>query len=114
VIPFGDPHGWEAAVFDHYQAMVTAFVTKLRIGKRRADLSDKLGGSTFVFDLWRGHPMEEEALGFLKAMRERGMALRRQLEEYNRSRPKPAGAAEVRVTAYVGQTVREEDRDDAT
>src|SRR6185369_11712130 len=29
VIPFGDVTGWEAAVFDHYQAMVTAICTKL-------------------------------------------------------------------------------------
>ncbi|MGK0360950.1 MAG: putative acetyltransferase, partial [Bradymonadia bacterium] len=32
VIPFGTPVGWEAAVFDHYQALVTALCTKLRIG----------------------------------------------------------------------------------
>jgi hypothetical protein len=112
VIPFGDPVGWEAAVFDHYQAMVTAFVTKLRVGKLRADLSDKLGGSTFVFDLWRDHPMAEEALGYLKAMREQGIALRQRLEEYNRSHPKPAESPEVRVTAYIGQAVREEERDE--
>src|SRR4029079_956906 len=32
VIAFGDVTGWEAAVFDHYQAMVTAICTKLRLG----------------------------------------------------------------------------------
>lgn len=58
LIPFGDEAGWEAAVFDHYQAMVVGLVTKLRSGTRRAALADSVGGSTFVFDLWRGHPLE--------------------------------------------------------
>jgi predicted transcriptional regulator len=56
VIDFGDAAGWEAAVFDHYQAMVSALVSKLRSGRRRSDLDDAAGGSTFVYDLWRGHP----------------------------------------------------------
>jgi hypothetical protein len=107
VIEFGDELGWEAAVFDHYQAMVVALTTKLRSGKRRADLIDCVGGSTFVFDAWQGHPLQAEILGYLKQMRERGMQLRRQLETHNASVPMPSGTVPVRVTAYVGQTVAE-------
>src|ERR1700742_2505662 len=77
VIAFGDPVGWEAAVFDHYQAMVTALVSKLRLGKRSAALSDRIGGSTFVFDLWSGHPLEPEILGLLRALRVTAMDLRK-------------------------------------
>lgn len=109
VIPFGDPAGWEAAVLDHYQAMVTALVTKLRLGKRRADLSDKIGGSTFVFDLWRGHPLEDECGGYLRAVRQQGIALRKRLEEHNLSNPAPGGVPAFRVISYVGQTVREDE-----
>jgi hypothetical protein len=109
VIPFGDPMGWEAAIFDQYQAMVTAFVTKLRLGKRRADLSDKIGGSTFVFDLWAEHPLAEECLGFLKKIREEGMALRKRLEAHNTLHAQPVGAAPFQVISYVGQTVREDE-----
>ena len=35
VIPLGHPVRWEASVFEHYQAMVTALCTKLRLGRRR-------------------------------------------------------------------------------
>jgi hypothetical protein len=109
VIEFGDPVGWEAAVFDHYQALVTALVTKLRLGKRNAALADHIGGSTFVFDLWRGHPLEQEILGLLRALRVIAMDLRKRLAEYNLAEPKPADASSLRVVAYVGQTVQEEE-----
>ena len=111
VIPLGEAVGWEAAVFDHYQAMVTALVTKLRSGKRRAELADSIGGSTFAFDLWQGHPMEAEVLGFLRSVRERGMALRNALEAHEAVAPE--GAKVRRVTTYVGQSVTEEGDEDA-
>jgi hypothetical protein len=109
VIPFGDSLGWEAAVFDHYQAMVAALVTKLRLGRKRADLSDRIGGSTFVFDLWAGHPLAEECLAFLKKVREEGIELRKRLETHNRSHAAPANIATFQVVSYVGQTVREDE-----
>jgi predicted transcriptional regulator len=112
VIGFGDEAGWEAAVFDHFQAMVVALVTKLRGGARKADLADEGGGSTFVFDLWAGHPMQAQVLGFLRAVREQGMALRRELERHAAAAPMPADATPLRVVAYVGQSVtRMEDED---
>lgn len=112
VIQFGDESGWEAAVFDHYQAMVVALASKLRTGARRADLADSVGGSTFVFDLWQGHPMQAEILGYLKFMREHGMQLRKALERHAAGSPMPPGAAPLRVTAYVGQSVAEVDGDE--
>jgi hypothetical protein len=104
-IQFGDESGWEAAVFDHYQAMVVALVAKLRGGERRADLSDAIGGSTFAFDLWEGHPMQARVLSFLRTMREQGMALRRELEQANAASPMPTDATPLRVMSYVGQSV---------
>jgi hypothetical protein len=112
LIQFGDAAGWEGAVFDHYQALVTALVTKLRAGTRTADLSDSIGGSTFVFDLWRGHPMQAEVLGFLKSVRERGIALRKALEQHDAGTAAPTGAVPLRVTAYVGQSVIEGEEGD--
>jgi len=47
VIPLGSPAGWEAAVFDHYQAVVTALCTKLRLGRSRAVPGEWIGGSTY-------------------------------------------------------------------
>jgi len=112
VIQFGDERGWEAAVFDHYQAMVVALATKLRTGARRSDLADSIGGSTFVFDLWQGHPMQAEILGYLKTMREHGMQLRQALERHAASASMPTDAVPLRVTAYVGQSVAEEEGDE--
>lgn len=111
VIALGDPVGWEAAVFDHYQAMVAALVTKLRLGKRRAELSDKVGGSTFVFHLRPDHPFAGEVLGFLRTMREAGMELRRRFDDYDRVHPPAAGSSTLRVVSYVGQSVQEEESD---
>ncbi|MDD9945403.1 MAG: hypothetical protein OXU20_30445 [Myxococcales bacterium] len=105
LIDFGDAVGWEAAVFDHYQAMVASIVSKLRQGQCSAHLQDQIGGSTFAFDLWEGHPMEARIRGYLRSMREQGMALRRELEEDIQARPMPSDAAPLRVLAYVGQTV---------
>jgi len=103
VIPFGAPEGWEAAVFDHFQAMVTAICTKLRLGKTHAVPSDWVGGSTYSFEVWDGHPLHDEAVGFLRATRERAMDLRRRIEA---SSTPPAPAEETkRVIAYVGQNV---------
>ncbi len=116
VIPLGAAAGWEAAVFDHYQAMVTALVRKLRVGVPRSDLSDRTGGSTFTFDVWSSHPLSERVLGYLQSVRQQGLALRAELDKVATSVPKPADEPWVRVTAYVGQVVKEdedEDEDDA-
>lgn len=113
VIGFGDEVGWEAAVFDHYQAMVVALVTKLQAGTRRADLADQVGGSTFVFDLWEGHPMQKQVLGYLRTMRQHGMTLRQNLELESASSPMPADAKPLRVVAYVGQSVSQTGDEDA-
>jgi predicted transcriptional regulator len=113
LIPFGDELGWEAAVFDHYQAMVVALTSKLRAGKRRAEIADAVGGSTFVFDLWQGHPMESEILGYLRATRKRGMTLRRSLEAFNAAAKPAEGATALRVTSYVGQSVIETETEQA-
>ena len=107
VVRFEAPVGWEAAVFDHYQALVTALCTKLRAGDTRARREDAVGGSTYGFDVWAGHPMEEEVLGLLKTTREQAGELRARLEAYNADVGLPNDAQ--RVVFYVGQTVLEDD-----
>jgi Winged helix DNA-binding domain len=108
VIPFEEPAGWEAAVFDHYQAMVTAVCIKLRRGKLSAALADSVGGSTYTFDIWEGHPFEREILGLLSAFRQQGRALRERVDRYNEEHGGTDGTAtrrELRVISYVGQGV---------
>jgi hypothetical protein len=103
VIPLESATGWEAAIFDHFQAMVTAMCTKLRLGATIATKKDWVGGSTYGFDVWEGHPHHAEVVGFLSAMRERAVALRGKVEAYNAASSPQAPLQ--RVLIYVGQTV---------
>jgi hypothetical protein len=107
---YDDAKGWEAALFDHYQAMVTAMVAKLRGGATRATRADVTGGSTYSFDVGPAHPFEERVLGFLSRVRREADALLEDVHIYNRANeraPKP-----VRVSFYVGQSLRSEADDD--
>jgi hypothetical protein len=104
VIPLGSPAGWEAAVFDHYQAVVTALCTKLRLGRSRAVPGEWLGGSTYSFHVWEGNPHREAVLGFLQRTRDEATGLRRTLEAYNATHPAPDEGMQ-KVIFYAGQTV---------
>lgn len=101
VIPYGDEHGWEAALFDHYQAMVTAIASKVRCGATRALSDESTGGSTYHFDLCQGHPLEGEVLGFLADVRRRASDLRRRVI----AQGAPQGGQDYRVIFYAGQNV---------
>jgi hypothetical protein len=111
VIAYGDERGWEAALFDHYQAMVTAIAAKVRSGASTAGRDDATGGSTYHFDLFPGHALEQEILDLLKEARARASALRQRAEPGQGVAPE--GRA-YRVVFYVGQHVilAEEEEDD--
>jgi hypothetical protein len=109
VIPFGSPAGWEAAVFDHYQAMVTAICTKLRRGTQ-TNATEDVGGSTYGFVIWDGHEYEQEVRGLLGSLRRQASELRAKVSAHNSRHRKPPDA-EVRVITYLGQTVIETDTD---
>lgn len=104
VLPLGHSVGWEAAVFDHYQAMVAALCSKLRGGARSAREADLIGGSTFSFRVWPEHPHYEEATRFLARFREEGAVLRKKIAAYNDVEPAPRGESQ-RVVIYAGQNV---------
>jgi hypothetical protein len=104
VIPLGSSAGWEAAVFDHFQAMVTAVCTKLRQGSTTAARNDAVGGSTYGFDIWKDHPHRDEVLAFLSATRQQAVALRQKVEAYNTDHLTNETELE-RVLFYAGQTV---------
>lgn len=106
-IPLGMSVGWEGAVFDHYQAVVTTICAKLGTGMNAARASDQSGGSTFALTVWDGHPEQQAVLGLLAQMRSQVIALRERVSEFNRQHEPPRGA--LRVIAYVGQTVMEAD-----
>lgn len=109
-IDFHEPAGWEAAVLDHHQAMVSAVCTKVRLGSTQAAPDDAIGGSTFVFDLWLGHPHEAEVRGLLSELRGRLSNLRAKVEDYNGAHPAPRGEG-MRIIHYLGQTVTRDHSD---
>jgi hypothetical protein len=110
VIGFEEPAGWEASVFDHYQAVVIALCTKLRSGRTTAKQNEWVGGSTYGFDVWPEHPKHDEVLGFLATSRRRATELRAEVDGYNQSAVRPERGVR-RVIHYMGQTVIEADED---
>lgn len=102
---YGDGAGWEAALFDHYQAVVTAITTKLSHGAKTANRGDVLGGSTWTFDVWDGHPHRERVRSLLRRTREEADALLAEVHQWNQEHSPPGGAE--RVSFYAGQSVKD-------
>ncbi len=109
VIPLGSAVGWEAAVFDHFKAMVTTILG--RLGNQAASrLDDEIGGSTYTIDVWPGHPMANEVFGTLKEIRTMLGDLRRRVAEYNAHCDRPDDYS--RVVVYAGQNCISEGSDE--
>jgi hypothetical protein len=106
-VPLGTTQGWEVAVLDHFQAMITAVTRKLTLGAVRSGQGDLIGGSTYSLDVWSGHPLEVEALRILASTREKIEDLRKRIDEYNASNSMQSKRK--RVVAYVGQYVDYDD-----
>jgi hypothetical protein len=108
-VPIGSSRGWEAAVLDHYQAMVKTICRKLR-GGPVARAGDIVGGSTYTYEVWPGHPHEGDALGVLARFREAQGDLRDRIARHNLSVDLPDNRT--RVVVYGGQCVIEEDENE--
>jgi len=106
VLGLDDASGWEASAHDHFAAVARTITRKLR-SDARASRGDEVGGSTYHFEIWRGHPLEEAVLGELKRFRERMSVLREQVDRHNRSAGMPA--SRLQVDAYYGQSILELD-----
>lgn len=113
MVPLGDQAGFEAAVFDHFQALVKTICCRLRneappltlpsgLGAR-----DVVGGSTYTFDIWDGHPLAQEVLVVLREMRERLGELRHRVEAHNADSGVPPSF--VQVVIYGGQCLISQD-----
>jgi len=103
-VPVGAEGGWEAAVLDHFQAMVAAICVKLRAGASRSQHTDATGGGTYTFGVWPGHPFEEEARTVLPRVRELVNELRERIDRHNGSTLAPA--VQTPVVFYMGQYVK--------
>lgn len=110
-LPLGEDAGWEAALLDHYQAVVAAVCQKLRNGSTRSLPADQVGGSTFSFDVWPGHPLEERVTGLLASHRRDLGRLWDEVTAHN-ARGKPARFS--KVTFYLGQFVKTDEEEETT
>jgi hypothetical protein len=112
VVPLGAAAGWEAAVFDHVQAVVQTVCQRVQqatAAEGAPAAGEPIGGSTYSFDVWAGHPLEAEVKRQLDQLRERLGELRRRVDEHNRTAGLPA--AYQQVVTYLGQCLIERDRD---
>jgi hypothetical protein len=107
VIPLDSEAGWEAAVFDHVQAMVQTICQRLRTAKTPQG-RETVGGSTYSFDVWDGHPMQAEVEATLARFRSTHSQLRARVEAYNEKHGKPRAFRQVVV--YGGQCVLEREQ----
>ena len=99
-IPLGSELGWEAAVLDHHHAAVTTMCQKLRA--RRSSPSDEVGGSTYTYEVWPGHPLEQEARRQLSRFRQAHTDLRKRIRAHNDSIGNAPANAYL-IVAYAGQ-----------
>ena len=106
VLPLGSPVGWEAAVFDHFKAVVNTVTRRLGMSRERPALADRVGGSTYTLDVWPGHPLAEQAYETLKNLRSQLTQLRDGVERYNAEHPVPERYTQVLM--YVGQCLIEQ------
>jgi chromosome segregation and condensation protein ScpB len=100
LIPVGEAAGWEAAVIDHHRAVLNALAAKVVSGKHVSAAKDEVGGTTWSFDLWPGHPREQEVRNLLASLRSQVVPLWDEVAAYNRDH-RPAHTYE--VTVYCGQ-----------
>jgi len=82
-IPAGSTIGWEAAVFDHYQALVTALTRKLALGSTVSPEHESTGGSTITFEISKEHPLRNEVHGLLSKVRQDVNALWKRVGDHN-------------------------------
>lgn len=100
-IALGERHGWEAAVLDHFQAVVQTICQRLRGGAHGTALADTVGGSTYSYDVWPGHPLEAEVRESLRRLRGEHTRLRERVDAHNRRAGRPASYDQ--VVLYAGQ-----------
>lgn len=104
VMPLEGRGGWATAVFDHYQAVVRTILARLNGDDPEVPYPGRSGGSTWTFDIWPGHPFEEEVVGLLTELRERVISLQTKVFAHNAAEGRPARHA--RALFYMGQSVQ--------
>jgi hypothetical protein len=100
----GSAHGWESAVFDHFQAVATAIANKLKHLGSEGEARDWLGGTTLRFELSPTHPYRAQTLALLGRVRAELDAFWNQVSDYNDAHPLSEDER-FNVVFYFGQNV---------
>jgi hypothetical protein len=100
VIAADNSVGWEASILDHFHAMVRTVCAKLQEESRQTE-HNTIGGSTYTFTVWPGHPLKEEVFSELTNYRERQSELRTRVDDYNRQHGVPDKY--IALVSYAGQ-----------
>lgn len=106
VLPLDSEQGWEAAVFNQFSAVAQTIAAKLALGPRAA-AADRVGGATYTFTVFDGHPEQHNVFKLLSRLRTEMSELWDRVAEYNEGHPIPDDAE--KVTFYFGQNVRSTD-----
>lgn len=108
LVPVDAEHGWEAAVFDHFQTVVKAIGTKVRRGLAHSSHSDVNGGATLTFVLPSSHPDKDEVLSLLRRVRGDVNELWNRVQR-NTDQDATVDESTITVSFYFGQCVTRED-----
>ncbi len=109
-IAFESAEAWHAAVYDHVHTMVNVIIGKLRSQQTLARMEDEVGGSTFTYEVWPGHPYEAQVGAIFARVRGEADELLTQLREYEKSeeaQPRPPLSERRKVVFYCGQSVHD-------
>jgi hypothetical protein len=101
-VPMDEVGGWGPAVADHFRMVTGAICAKLLNGQTRAVPDDELGGSSFTFNVWSGHPYESRVRGLLREQRRHFTALWDEVSRYNQAHTLEQAT---KVNFYFGQSV---------
>ena len=86
--------------------VLNALAAKVVSGHHVATAADEMGGTTLAFDLWPGHPFEDEVRKLLATVRGQIWPLWERVAAYNKeNRPDVT----YKVTFYCGQHLARED-----
>lgn len=102
LIPVGTEGGFETALFDHYRAVCAALVNKLRLGGSSSGAHTLIGGTTLSFDLYPGHPYEQQVKGLLQRIRSDALQLWQKVADYNAAHAPNEDEVE-KIVFYAGQ-----------
>lgn len=103
-IDMGQEHGWESAVFDHFQALVTAISSKLQLRFAEDASAQWVGGTTLRFELTPSHPLKHEVLQLLTQIRAQTDQLWERVAAHNTQHPSSEDER-FNVCFYFGQNV---------